>query len=149
MNELTDRGKKYADFAHTVRVVTARALAEHERGIPIVAARTAQRFTVIAMAAAAADMADLPRGEILAREGELGARFEARDGRVYATLQLKGFSAITAHGGRSGRLMTSNGAVDCRFTFDTRGKSVCVLLDAPEVRAGLNDFSLDIDAAGN
>lgn len=147
MTEEAQRRRQLLDFAHTVRVVTARSLAGEERiSAPKAGSRAAVHTRVTALAAAAAGTSELPLGEILARDGQLSASFIGLDGTISVVLQLKGFTAITAHAHRGGRLFTRNGTVDYRFQFDARGKAVCILLDAPEVREGLHDLDIEIDA---
>lgn len=146
---MTTRAKdarQWRDFAHTVSVLTANALAAHERtasGAP--AALPAPRFEFEVLAAAEEADAKLPGTEFLARGSALGATIEERPGELWINLQLKGFAALSEAAGREARLVSANGAIDYRFRFSDRGTAVCVVADTRQVREGLKHFSVAVD----
>lgn len=146
---MTKRAKDaplWRDFAHTVSVLTASALAANEAGAP--AARGAaplRQFDFELLAAAGDTQVKLPQSELLARGSELGVTIEEQADELWLKLQLKGFAALRENAGREARLVSANGAIDYRFRFSGKGAAVCVVADTPEVREGLRSFSIAVN----
>jgi hypothetical protein len=140
MAEHTNDRQMWRDFDHTVRVVTARALAEIDvnHGAPVT------RFAVTLLAAAGSTGINLPTGEVLAEGRQLGIRIVTHTGELAVTLQLKGFAALTAHKRQPGRLTTLSGTFDVLFQFSERGTAICLLPDTPEVRLGLQTCMIEV-----
>jgi hypothetical protein len=137
------------DFAHTVMVITARALAEHEMRTSGAAEQTnfAPHYQITLLAASPGETIALPKSEVTAEGGNLGITFEEREDGLKVTLQLRGYAALQAHGGREARLVSSNGAIDYAFRFSRQGTGICLLADAPEVREGLARCSVLVAGA--
>lgn len=138
-----DGAQRYRDFAHTVRVITARSLAEHDAAddLPVV------RYSLSLVAAAGATGINLPVGEVLVEGRQLGIRFEPRLGELEVTLQLKGIAALKAHRRQIGRLTSLAGLFDVVFQFSDRGLAVCVVPDNVEVRQALSTCMIEIQTA--
>lgn len=135
--------KPWHDLAHTASMLMARALARHER-------TTADRrgftpaFTFELMAAATTAEPPLPHA-LEAREDGLAMTIEERGPELWLTLQLAGFAALDEYGGRPGRLVSHNGAIDYPFAFDAHGRAVCVLANEPAVRHGIAGLAVTCD----
>ena len=78
----------------------------------------------------------------MAKGGQLGVAFVQVGTEVQATLQLKGFAAVKAYAGKSGRLVSADANMDASFRFDPRGHAMCTLADTAEVRLGLQNFDV-------
>jgi hypothetical protein len=138
--------KAWHDFAHTLRVVTAAALARHDllRG-QVGSPRFVKRFEVMLLAAAAESVA-LPKSDVIALGGGLAVAFEEREEGLWVKLQLKGFAALQANANRQARLVSANGAIDYAFCFGGTGGAVCVLANVPDVRLGLASLTVLVEA---
>lgn len=134
--------KRKRDFAHTLLVITARALAEHEIRSATSTQGRAKRYQITLLAAAPGEAVALPKSEVSADGGELGITIEEQEDGLRIKVQLYGFAALQAHGGRAARLVSANGAIDYAFRFSGQGTGVCMLADTPEVRAGLASCSV-------
>jgi len=143
MSAMANEKKKWRDFAHTLRVLTASTFARHE------ISRThghldrlVKRYEVELLAAASADQLSLPQSSVTAAGGSLSVSFEERGTELWVRLQLKGFTALSELAGREARLKSANGAVDVGFRFSGEGTAVCVLSNEPAVREGLARFEV-------
>lgn len=129
--------RKWADFAHTLRVVTASALARHElqrtQSLPPIF----RKHFELTLLAAAGSTVTLPRAEVVVPGGGLTIAFEERQEGIRVRLQLKGYAALQSNANRQARLVSSNGAIDYAFRFGSSGGAVCVVGDMPEIREGL------------
>jgi hypothetical protein len=101
-----------------------------------------QEFEVDMLAAAGAQGFSEGTSEVLAIGSELGAQIVPLEQGVEVKLQLQGFPALEAFGGRPARLVSANGAIDYRLRFDTEGAARCLLSDTPRIREGLSRFAL-------
>lgn len=144
---------KWQDFAYTLRVLTASALARYDSGkdsdpeefrseddqarAAIRTARFVPMYEVTLRAASDSLSSRLPKSEVAAKGGGLSVLIAERAGQIIVTLQLKGFTALRRGAGREARLVSANGAVNCEFRFSNKGTGVCELVDDPEVRQGL------------
>jgi hypothetical protein len=146
MSDEAKDAKLWRDFRHTMRVITASALAQHD--LAATGGRAAPRvttFTFDLLAAAAAADVRLPERR-LSTGSELAAELDdSRAGEIRLSLQLKGFAALKENAGRPARLVSANGAIDYAFRFGDHGGAVCVLADMPEVRDGLKAFSVLVE----
>ncbi len=139
---MTDH-RRYIDFEHTVRVITARArtevqLAASEATVP----RILATFTVTRLAAATSVAADLPVGEIMAKGGQVGATFMRSSGSIEVVLQLKGFATLKAFARKRGRLVA--GALEVPLAFDAKGEARCQLPEVPEMIEATRDFEVQV-----
>jgi hypothetical protein len=136
--------KFWRDFAHTLTVTMASALAADDvaRRDESLCTRT---FEFTLLAATGQQGFVLPREERLTADGTMGLRFEEGPGEIRVLLQLKGFAAIAAFGGRTARLVSLNGAVYYEFRFDSRGAAACTLADDAHVREGLRGLRVAIE----
>jgi hypothetical protein len=140
MTPIQNIDKSRRNFEHTVRVVTA-SIHAAEAFAPRTIAAT---FVVSRLAAAGAAGLKLPQGEILALGSQLAVRMEAVGSDLQVTLQLRGFQALRAHGGKSGRLVSADQRVHVAFAFDAKGKAVCVMTDSDIARGGLEQFHIEV-----
>jgi hypothetical protein len=140
-----DEKRKWADFAHTLRVVTASALARQELQLsPSLPPIFRKRYELTLLAAAGSTVT-LPRGEVVVPGGGLTIAFEEGQGGIRVRLQLKGYAALRSNADRQARLVSSNGAIDYAFRFGRSGGAVCVLAGSPEVREGLSNLAVLVE----
>lgn len=142
---MTDRNRML-DFAHTILVMRARALAEHEiaRGRKLEQRQTTT-FEFTLLAAAGPGELQLPQSEMLTTDGAVGVRLERHESAIRVHLQLKGYAKLSAFSGRDARLVAGNGSIDYAFRFDERGSAVCSLADDPAIVQGLAGLRIVID----
>jgi hypothetical protein len=152
-------GDGWGDFAHTVQVITASAVARHAMDVAgggrvAASAGTGGRlpanrsivkqFNITLLAASAATGFALPMTEFLVDGGMLGVLIDERTvkGEIRIVLQLKGYAAMQQSAGREAYIVSDNGSIDTIIQFSPRGAAFFVLDDLPGVRAGLRNFKL-------
>ena len=158
-----DDKKFWRDFAHTVEVITGRALAEQERHTSKVAVtetvvpfasragragtgehrRYVGHFELERLAAASAEELSVRKGELYTRDGNIVGKFAPNDGHLRLSLQLKGYALLSAYGGRMARLTCFNGVQSDTFRFDERGSAELELPDDAATQEGLGRVTLD------
>jgi hypothetical protein len=159
MTEPPEDRKLWRDFAHTLTVAMASALAADDRArenakqvLDLPTGRLpsgpptdrTKQFDIRLLAAAGAEFV-LPQQEILTPDGAVGVRFDPRAGEIRIHLQLKGFAALSGFADRAGRLTGGDGIIDHVFRFDQGGAALCVLADNPNVRAALGELRIIVD----
>lgn len=138
--------RSWLNFAHTLRVQAAAALARHDLLMgQHQRLRFVRRFE-LTLLAAATESVSLPKSDVVAQGGGLVMAFEERRDEIWVRLQLKGFAALRANADRQARLVSSNGAVEYAFHFGSTGGAVCVLANVPEVRAALASLAVFVEA---
>lgn len=155
--------EKWEDFTHTMRVLTASALARYDEGAernqqelrnadsrrPTPAKRrsSASRYEIMLLAAADTKVPRLPKSKVTSKNGGLTVLFREGPGEITAILQLQGFLEIRKNAGLEGRLVSTNGAIDYRFRFGRDGKAECVLDNSSAVRLGLAHLIVHVEAS--
>jgi hypothetical protein len=163
VNDMTNQdnpGDAWRDFAHTVQVITASALARHHLDAAVGASMPAtpasasagfppnrvvlKQFNITLLAASAATGFALPMTEFLVDGGTLGVLIDERTvkGEIRIVLQLKGYAAMQQSAGREAYVVSDNGSIDTIVQFSPRGAAFFVLDDLPGVRVGLRNFKL-------
>lgn len=128
------------NFEHTVRTITARIHAAEA----FLTRMPVQQFGFSLKAAAGSGGLALPQGELLAPGSLLGISIVAVGSDLQITLQLKGFKMLKEHGGKAGRLVSTDGKIHVSFRFDSRGTAVCYMTDSEIARAGLEQFRVEV-----
>ncbi len=135
----------WRDLAHTAAVVLGSALAQHDIAKGQARSMTvARRFDFELMAASTSIELQFSRGELIARGGGMRAVMELVDGKLHIKLQLVGYAMLKIGAGTEAHLVSKNGMIDHTFQFSLSGSATCIFADTPEVRQGLNEYSVEI-----
>lgn len=137
-------GRFWRDFAHTLTVDMASALAARD----IASGRTTGRtrtFTLHLKAAAGGQGYVLPATEQLTSDGMIGLRFERNDGGITIHLQLKGFAAISNFGNCPARIVSDDRVIAIEVVFDRHGSASCVVADEPRTLEALRTLRVFIE----
>lgn len=139
---------RWRDFAHTVSVKLAGALASHEATARASAAPPTrvvrQTFTFALLAAATGETPRLPTGGYEAAEGGLTLSTATGAGRIRVALQLEGLDALEAGAGREARLVSDDGSLDGVVRFDDQGQASLAVDDSDSMRAALTRLRVDV-----